>query len=76
MKLDRTRLVASTLLPKTNPQRSNQTTSKINPLAPETKKTSGRAGSACSGRAADWEGQFVIHSMGLPLDGRTAYRRN
>ena len=43
MKLERTRLVATTLLPNTNPQRSNQTTSKINPLAPDTKNTSGMA---------------------------------
>ena len=24
----------------------------------------------------DWEGQFVAQSKALPLDGRTAYRRN
>ena len=40
MKLDRTRLVAQTLLPNTRPARWNQTTWKIRPAAPETKQTS------------------------------------
>jgi hypothetical protein len=37
MKLARTRLVDHTLLPKTRPQRWNQTTSKIRAAAPDAK---------------------------------------
>src|SRR4029453_12862186 len=62
MKLESTRLVARTLFPKTSPQRSNQTTSKISVLVPETKKTSGIRSEA---RALRRIGAILVKRMRL-----------